>query len=59
MEAVMNFIKESFSNSIMPKASCSPKDCGCSGCSSNASKKASSSSGASVSQQKNGFCGSK
>lgn len=53
----MIFLKDNSCNIIIPKSSCSPQDCGCSGCSSNASKKASSSSGQSVSQSKNGFCG--
>ena len=53
----MIFIKEGSSNIIVPKASCSSNDCGCSGCSTNASKSAKSSSGASTSQSKNGFCG--
>lgn len=53
----MTFFKETFSNIIIPKANCSPKDCGCSGCSSQASKTTSSSSGESTSQSKNGFCG--
>lgn len=53
----MIFIKDSSSNIIVPKSSCSPQDCGCSGCSTKASKTASSSSGNSTSQSKNGFCG--
>lgn len=42
---------------ITPKGSCTT--CGCSTCSSTASKRASASSGQSTSQTKNGFCGSK
>ena len=53
----MNFIKDSSSNTIVPKSNCSPQDCGCSGCSTKASKSTSTTAGASVSQSKNGFCG--
>lgn len=53
----MNFVKESSTNIIIPRSSCSDKDCGCSGCSTDTSKRSSRSSGASVSQSKNGFCG--
>ena len=53
----MIFIKEGSSNIIVPTANCSPKDCGCSGCSTKASKSANATSGQSVSQSKNGFCG--
>lgn len=53
----MIFIKDSSSNIIVPKGSCTSRDCGCSGCSTKASKAASSSSGNSTSQSKNGFCG--
>lgn len=54
----MIFLKDISSNTIIPKGSCSSKDCGCSGCSTSASKKANTTSGESVSQTKNGFCGS-
>ena len=54
----MIFLEDNSSSSIIvPTGSCSPQDCGCSGCSSNASKSARSTSGASMSQSKNGFCG--
>ncbi len=54
----MIFIKSIGNNNIFtPQSSCTT--CGCGTCSSNASKSASSSSGQSVSQTKNGFCGSK
>lgn len=54
----MVFVKNIFNNNgITPKASCTT--CGCSSCSTKASKKTSASSGQSASQTKNGFCGSK